>query len=66
MQLEGKCFLFSDPPTTVTKYGKKHIGNCGTDFGCRCWAEIAPEREEVLKNYIVHEKKLTHLYQKNN
>ena len=56
MQLGGKCFLFSDPPTTVTKYGKIHIGNCGTDFGCRCWAEIAPEKEKVLKNYIVHEK----------
>ena len=56
MQLEGKCFLFSDPPTTVTKYGKEHKGNPGTDWGCRCFAEIAPEREKVLHNYTVYEK----------
>ena len=57
MQLEGKCFLFSDPPTTFTKYGKEEKGNPGAiSWGCRCMAEIAPEREKVLKNYIVHEK----------
>jgi hypothetical protein len=56
-QLEGKCFLFSDPPTTFTKYGKEEKGNPGAiSWGCRCMAEIAPEREKVLRNYIVHEK----------
>jgi len=55
-QLNGKCFLFSDPPITITKYGKEHKGNPGTDWGCRCFAEIAPEREKVLLNYTVYEK----------
>lgn len=53
--LQGKCFLFSDPPTTVDKYGNKHTGNPGTDYGCRCMAERAPEREKPLRNYIVRE-----------
>ena len=55
MQLENKCFLFSDPPTTIDKYGNKHTGNPGTDYGCRCWAEPAPEREKPLKHYTVRE-----------
>jgi hypothetical protein len=33
-KLSGKCFLFDDPPTTVTKYGKEHKGNPGTEWGC--------------------------------
>lgn len=33
-----KNFLFTDPPTTIDKYGKKHVGLCGTDWGCRCFA----------------------------
>jgi len=53
--LQGKCFLFSDPPTTIDKYGNRHTGNPGTDYGCRCWAERAPEREKPLRNYIVKE-----------
>lgn len=56
MQLDGKCFLFSDPPTTIDKYGNKHKGNPGTDYGCRCYAELAPEREKPLRNYVVREK----------
>lgn len=54
-QLQGKCFLFTDPPTTIDKYGNKHTGNPGSDFGCRCWAELAPEREKPLRGYVVHE-----------
>lgn len=57
MQLDGKCFLFSDAPTTIDKYGNTHTGNPGTDWGCRCWADIAPEREKVLKKYVVREKR---------
>ena len=53
--LQGKCFLFADPPTTIDKYGNKHTGNPGTDYGCRCWAERAPEKEKVLRGYIVRE-----------
>ena len=34
IQLADKCFLFADPPTTITKYGKSHKGNPGTDWGC--------------------------------
>lgn len=33
-QLEDKCFLFTDPPTTIDKYGNRHTGNPGTDYGC--------------------------------
>lgn len=54
--LGGKCFLFSDPPTTIDKYGNRHRGNPGTDFGCRCWAEPAPEKEKVLRGYVVRDK----------
>lgn len=55
-QLLGKCFLFADPPTTIDKYGRRHTGNPGSDFGCRCWAEPAPEREKVLRGYVVRDK----------
>jgi uncharacterized protein with gpF-like domain len=53
--LRDKCFLFTDPPTTIDKYGNRHTGNPGTDYGCRCWAERAPEREKPLKHYTVRE-----------
>jgi uncharacterized protein with gpF-like domain len=56
LQLSGKVFLFADPPTTIDRYGKKHTGNPGTDWGCRCWAEIAPEKEKARRNYTVIEK----------
>ena len=56
MQLENKCFLFTDPPTTIDKYGHRHTGNPGSDFGCRCFADTAPEREKVLRGYVVHDK----------
>lgn len=53
--LQGKCFLFADPPTTIDKYGNRHTGNPGTDYGCRCWAERAPEKEKALTHYTVRE-----------
>jgi len=56
-QLNEKCFLFDDPPTTIDKYGNIHTGNPGTDWGCRCFADIAPDRERPLLRYRVHEKK---------
>lgn len=55
-QLEGKCFLFTDPPTTIDKYGNRHTGNPGTDYGCRCFADPAPEREKVLKGHVVRDR----------
>lgn len=55
-QLFKKIFLFSDPPTTIDKYGNRHTGNPGSDYGCRCWAEIAPEKEKALRHYVVKEK----------
>ena len=54
--LADKCFLFIDPPTTIDKYGNKHTGNVGTDFGCRCFADPAPAREKPKRNYVVKEK----------
>jgi uncharacterized protein with gpF-like domain len=53
--LQGKCFMFSDPPTTIDKYGNRHTGNPGTDYGCRCWAERAPEKEKPLRGFVVKE-----------
>lgn len=53
----GKCFLFTDPPTEELLSGKKHTGNPGTAWGCRCWAELAPKRAKVLRHHIVYEKK---------
>lgn len=54
-KLAGKCFLFDDPPTTVTKSGRVHTGNPGTDWGCRCWADIPDKNIKPLRGYIVHE-----------
>lgn len=57
MQLAGKCFLFSDPPTTIDKYGRREAGNPGViGFGCRCFADPAPEREKPLRGYVVYER----------
>jgi uncharacterized protein with gpF-like domain len=56
-ELQSKCFLFSDPPTTIDRYGRRHTGNPGTDYGCRCWAEPAPESEKPLRNYVVRARK---------
>lgn len=56
LRLADKCFLFSDPPTTIDKYGNTHTGNPGTDFGCRCYADVAPLRTKALRGYIVREK----------
>lgn len=55
MLLFGKIFLFADPPTTVDRYGRRHTGNPGSDYGCRCWADPAPEKEKALRKYIVYE-----------
>ena len=55
-QLEGLCFNFADPPTTVDKYGHRFTGNPGTAYGCRCMAVIAPEREKYLARYVVYER----------
>lgn len=55
-KLQEKCFLFDDPPTTVTKSGKEHKGNPGTDWGCRCYAAIPAKPVKPLRGYIVHER----------
>lgn len=55
-QLSNKCFLFSDPPTEVLKSGKRHTGNPGTAWGCRCFAEVAGKRAKPLRGYIVYER----------
>lgn len=54
-KLNGKCFLFDDPPTTVTKSGKQHTGNAGSDWGCRCFAEIPSKPVKPLRGYVVRE-----------
>lgn len=63
-KLYKKCFLFTDPPTTVDAYGRRHKGNPGTDYGCRCWAEPAPQSEKPLKNYVVYAKKAVRRHKK--
>jgi hypothetical protein len=55
-KLQEKCFLFDDPPTTVTKSGKEHKGNPGTDWGCRCYARIPNKPVKPLRGYIVYER----------
>lgn len=54
-KLQGKCFLFDDPPTEILKSGKTHTGNPGTAWGCRCWAEIPTKPVKPLRHYEVHE-----------
>jgi hypothetical protein len=54
-KLQGKCFLFDDPPTEIFKNGKTHTGNPGTAWGCRCWAEIPTKPVKPLRGYEVKE-----------
>jgi hypothetical protein len=54
-KLQGKCFLFDDPPTEILKSGKTHTGNPGTAWGCRCWAEIPVKPVKPLRHYEVKE-----------
>lgn len=54
-KLQGKCFLFDDPPTEILKSGKTHTGNPGTAWGCRCWAEIPAKPVKPLRGYEVKE-----------
>jgi hypothetical protein len=58
-KLRKKCFLFDDPPTTVTKSGKRHTGNPGTDWGCRCWAGMPTKPVKPLRHYEVRECDIT-------
>lgn len=55
--LGGLVFLFSDPPTTIDLYGNAHTGNCGTAWGCRCFAEKPPKGAKPKRHYTVREKK---------
>lgn len=52
-KLDKKTFLYSNPPTTIDKYGNKHTGHCSTAFGCRCWE--SPSNKKPLLNYVVRE-----------
>ena len=52
-KLNGKVFLYSDHPTTIDKYGKRHTGPPGTDYGCRCFESQARKKGKVWKNYVV-------------
>ena len=54
-KLQGKCFLFDDPPTEIFKNGKTHTGNPGTAWGCRCWAEIPTKPVKALRKCRVYE-----------
>lgn len=50
-KLNGKTFLWTNPPTTIDKYGNRHTGHVGTDYGCRCYAE--PSKAAPKIDYIV-------------
>lgn len=52
-KLQGKCFLFTDPPTEIFKNGTTHTGNPGTAWGCRCWAEMPLKPVKPLRGYRV-------------
>lgn len=49
-KLNGKTFLYSDPPTEIDEYGHKHTGHPGTQWGCRCYE--LPSTKRPFKNYI--------------
>jgi len=52
-KLARKSFSYRDPPTTVDRYGHRHTGNPGTDWGCRCWE--TPGTRPPLLNFVVTE-----------
>lgn len=52
--LAGKRFSYNNPPTTVDRYGHKHTGNPGTDFGCRCYEE--PSSGKPLLDFVARER----------
>lgn len=51
--LNRKTFSYLNPPTTVDKYGHRHTGNPGTDWGCRCFEK--PSNRKPLMNFIAKE-----------
>lgn len=51
--LNKKTFLYSDPPTTVDKGGRRHTGNPGSEWGCRCYEESS--NGKPLRGYVVKE-----------
>jgi hypothetical protein len=50
-KLNGKTFLWTNPPTTIDEYGNKHTGHCGSDYGCRCYSE--PSKAKPLIDFVV-------------
>lgn len=54
-KMRKHTFLYSNPPTTIDKYGKRHTGHCGTDWGCRCYGSKPTGKPKI--NYIVIEYK---------
>ena len=52
-KLAHKRFSYLHPPTTIDKYGRKHTGNPGTDWGCRCWE--TPATGKPLLDFVVRE-----------
>lgn len=51
--LSKKVFSYLSPPTTIDRYGRRHTGNCGTDWGCRCWE--TPADGKPLYNFVAKE-----------
>jgi len=49
-KLQGKIFTYTSPPTTIDKYGHRHTGNPGTDWGCRCWEKEV--KGKPILNYV--------------
>lgn len=56
-QLSNLCFLFDDPPTEISKSGKSYTGNPGSNFGCRCWSDVADRKAKPNRHYVVREGK---------
>lgn len=46
-------FSWDDHPTTIDKYNNRHQGPPGSDWGCRCFAQVYRGRKKPLRNYIV-------------
>lgn len=52
-RLANRLFSYNSPPTTIDKYGHRHTGNPGTDWGCRCYE--VPANGKPLLNFVVKE-----------
>jgi len=52
-KLANRLFSYNSPPTTIDKYGHRHTGNPGSDWGCRCYE--VPSNGKPLLDFVAKE-----------